>query len=197
MHCPLSVIHLFKELKELCRVHLNGWLDAVNSNEGGRGSRDLQYCLGRQVGGLWGWGWQVSTCKNVLWRSVRDHVNGVTCVDLVVNNICFTYKLCILCGWYSFCGDGVPWWSLIPNTGRWYVESHGDCHGGTLYLSVWGLVNMIPSTIGVLTGTIYVDVACAEQFITLFLVALFVLTWRVLNGYVTVIMLFLMDFSCV
>ena len=60
-----------------------------------------------------------------------------------------------------------------------------------------GSGNMIPSTVIVLNGTIYVDVACAEWFITLFLVALFMLMWRVLNGYNTVITLFLMVSSCV
>jgi hypothetical protein len=46
VHCPLSVTHFLKELKELSTVRLNGsTVNAVNSNEGGSGSRDLQYCL--------------------------------------------------------------------------------------------------------------------------------------------------------
>jgi hypothetical protein len=57
-----------------------------------------------------------------------------------------------------------------------------------------GSDDMIPSTVFVLTGTIYVNVAGAEWFITLFLLALFVLTWRPLIGfYITVITLFSID----
>ena len=52
MYTVPTGIHLLKGLKELCTVHLNEWLDDVDSKEGGRSSRDLQYCLGSRVGGL-------------------------------------------------------------------------------------------------------------------------------------------------
>jgi hypothetical protein len=62
-------------------VRLNRRLEAVNSNDGGRGSRDFQYCLGRWVGGLRGGSRPVK-----IWQSVRYRVNGVNCVDLEVNS---------------------------------------------------------------------------------------------------------------
>ena len=71
-------------------MHLKGWLAAVNSNEGGRVSRDLRNCLGRRVGACGG---RVLTCKNVIWPMVRGCVNGVTYVGLVVNNSSFTYGM--------------------------------------------------------------------------------------------------------
>jgi hypothetical protein len=53
------------------------------------------------------------------------------------------------------------------NTGKRYVKSYEDSPCGPVYLSPWGPGNIITSIVIVLTGTIYVDVACAEWFITL------------------------------
>jgi len=47
------------------------------------------------------------------------------------------------------------------------VKSYEDSPCGPVYLSLWGPGNIITSTVIDLTGTIYVDVACAEWFITL------------------------------
>jgi len=89
---------------KLCAVPLNGWLEAVNCNVGGRSYMifSVVYVCGWED--FWG---QVSTCENVIGQSVRDRVLGATCGSTSKYNSRLYLRAIYLCGWNCLCGDFV------------------------------------------------------------------------------------------
>jgi hypothetical protein len=97
---------------------------------------------------------------------------------------------------WCFCGDDVSWWLLIPNTGKWYVESYENCSCGPVYLCAWGLIIWSLALLLFFPALLCWCSLCwvvSNTIITPFLAALLMLPWCVMSGYITVITLFVMD----
>ena len=98
---------------KLCTVPLNWWQDAVNSNVGGSGVRDLLYYLGRRVGDLLGAGLDLWT---VIGQNIRDRVIWTMYMYLVVN---ITARLLTN---YVFYADGIIYAVMQSLWDRWYQQ---------------------------------------------------------------------------